>query len=764
LSELGTIPFSETSYFLAMTLVTPIERKKMKTNPNKNNLLQEFPKILLVIGVIVALFAPSLSVLAKTPAIQTDGILAPLAPQLSWGDLGKAERSFAVNGETVTLPGNAYHALEEFNLDGRDDIATFYSTPSLEGMGWREVSTQPTIDGVTSIYYHDSGVFAAVEFVGCEDNQALACLTVWASELTDLVPQESKPAPEPLAVTFVKTYPADNSVGISSKPTLTWAAYTGAKFSHYRYCVDQSINSDCNATGGWTSIWSGTSVLVTLSLNNVYTWQVEAVLTDNTKVAADSGTWWAFSTGSGTATRTPTTTSTPTKTLTPTKTSTPTKTATATKTATPTLPPSPPIAFVKTLPVDGASMQPQTPVLAWGTSTYATGYSYCIDTFDNNTCDTNWVSNGTSTFVSLLGGLAPNTYFWQVRATNVVGTVEGNGTNVWWQFTTVTGPANDTINTATSIPVAPPYESILPTTAATIDNGTANSCSNGLGFASVWYKYSATNNRKIYLDTFGTNYDTFIAVWLKNPDESLTLLTCNDNASGTNQSAVNLTVTNTVTYYIQVAQRNTNTTPLVAPGGTLKFHVKNFSDVSGNSPYWPYIEGIFAVNITGGCATNPTTMYCPANNVTRAEMAVFLLKAIEGGAYTPPVVGGSTGFADVPTSSPYAAWIKELAARGIVSGCGGGNYCPDAAVTRAQMSVFLLVGEHGAGYTPPAVGGSTGFADVPVDHPFAAWIKQLAAEGVTGGCDATNYCPDGKVTRQQMAVFLSITFGITPKP
>ena len=27
--------------------------------------------------------------------------------------------------------------------------------------------------------------------------------------------------------------------------------------------------------------------------------------------------------------------------------------------------------------------------------------------------------------------------------------------------------------------------------------------------------------------------------------------------------------------------------------------------------------------------------------------------------------------------------------RGVVSGCGGGNYCPSSAVTREQMSVFI---------------------------------------------------------------------------
>ena len=46
-------------------------------------------------------------------------------------------------------------------------------------------------------------------------------------------------------------------------------------------------------------------------------------------------------------------------------------------------------------------------------------------------------------------------------------------------------------------------------------------------------------------------------------------------------------------------------------------------------------------------------------------------------------------FGDVPTSDPAFQFIEALAASGITAGCGGGNYCPDAPLTRRQMSVFL---------------------------------------------------------------------------
>jgi hypothetical protein len=46
-------------------------------------------------------------------------------------------------------------------------------------------------------------------------------------------------------------------------------------------------------------------------------------------------------------------------------------------------------------------------------------------------------------------------------------------------------------------------------------------------------------------------------------------------------------------------------------------------------------------------------------------------------------------FGDVPTSDPAFAFVEALAASGITGGCGNGDFCPDAAVTRKQMAVFL---------------------------------------------------------------------------
>ncbi|HMZ06015.1 MAG TPA: S-layer homology domain-containing protein, partial [Anaerolineales bacterium] len=156
------------------------------------------------------------------------------------------------------------------------------------------------------------------------------------------------------------------------------------------------------------------------------------------------------------------------------------------------------------------------------------------------------------------------------------------------------------------------------------------------------------------------------------------------------------------------------------------------------------------------CSTNPLN-YCPTSPVTRAQMAVFLEKGLHGAGFTPANVAAT--FTD--TAGHWAEdWIEALKSDGVTSGCGAGIYCPENSVTRDQMAVFLLKAKYGSAYTPPAVGASTGFTDVPSDHWAAAWIKQLAAEAITGGCGGGLYCPSNAVTRDQMAVFLVRTFNL----
>ncbi len=199
-----------------------------------------------------------------------------------------------------------------------------------------------------------------------------------------------------------------------------------------------------------------------------------------------------------------------------------------------------------------------------------------------------------------------------------------------------------------------------------------------------------------------------------------------------------------------------------APGGgtsnalTLDINT-TFLDVPLDYFAYAYIEAVFDAGVTAGCDVR---LYCPDASTTRAQMAVFLLKASQGSGYAPPPCTG-TVFNDVPcTGGTFDPWIEDLANRGITGGCQASPplYCPANSVSRAQMSAFLLKTEHGSSYAPPMCTGV--FGDVPCPSLFANWIERLAAEGVTAGCGGGNYCPDAAVTRAQMAVFLTKTFNL----
>src|SRR6185295_13544405 len=115
-----------------------------------------------------------------------------------------------------------------------------------------------------------------------------------------------------------------------------------------------------------------------------------------------------------------------------------------------------------------------------------------------------------------------------------------------------------------------------------------------------------------------------------------------------------------------------------------------FADVPRSHWAWSFVETVYANGVAGGCATNPPR-FCPDAPVTRAQVAVFLLRAREGSSYLPPPAAGV--FQDVPASDPFARWVEELARRRITGGCGVNppRYCPGQPVTRAQSAPFLLV-------------------------------------------------------------------------
>lgn len=183
-----------------------------------------------------------------------------------------------------------------------------------------------------------------------------------------------------------------------------------------------------------------------------------------------------------------------------------------------------------------------------------------------------------------------------------------------------------------------------------------------------------------------------------------------------------------------------------------------FNDVS--TGHWVYTasKALFDAGISEGCGNGN---FCPEQVVARSLPAIWLLRAIEGGGYTPPPATGSV-FSDVGLGGFAADWIEELAARGITEGCNaaGTRYCPAQSLNRDSVAKLLLRAIEGGGYSPPVATGE--FDDVPASDPFAPWIEELFKRGISAGCDGFNYCPDAPVTNAEFAVLLARAFDLQP--
>ena len=95
----------------------------------------------------------------------------------------------------------------------------------------------------------------------------------------------------------------------------------------------------------------------------------------------------------------------------------------------------PPAAFPKIAPPNGAAELPPNVTLVWSSSSGATSYQYCLDTTLNSSCDVGWTSVGAATAFALPALSQGTTYQWQVRAVNSAGTTAADAGG-WWTFTT----------------------------------------------------------------------------------------------------------------------------------------------------------------------------------------------------------------------------------------------------------------------------------------------------------------------------------------
>ncbi len=191
---------------------------------------------------------------------------------------------------------------------------------------------------------------------------------------------------------------------------------------------------------------------------------------------------------------------------------------------------------------------------------------------------------------------------------------------------------------------------------------------------------------------------------------------------------------------------------------------------ASSSCQWQPLSNDPWITITSGSgwtAGNGTVGYSLSANANNANILGNM--TVAGKHFTIVQYGSSRNsiFND-NTDASVSDYINALAARGITTGCGNNDFCPDESVTREEMAAFIVRALEGE---PPASYCSAGspFSDVSSDSTWCKYVKRLYELGITTGCGSGIFCPDTTVTRDTMAVLLvralvgdNFSYGTTP--
>ena len=169
-----------------------------------------------------------------------------------------------------------------------------------------------------------------------------------------------------------------------------------------------------------------------------------------------------------------------------------------------------------------------------------------------------------------------------------------------------------------------------------------------------------------------------------------------------------------------------------------------FVDVVVGSGFYADIVWMQESGITLGCGNDA---YCASDSVTRAEMATFLVRALE-------LAPDATNYFSDDNGNIHEANINALRGAGVTLGCNaeGTLFCPSDTVTRAQMASFLV---RALGYP---ISGEDYFTD-DNGNTHEDNINTLRANNVTLGCNPDLYCPNDSVRRDHMAAFIHRALG-----
>lgn len=166
----------------------------------------------------------------------------------------------------------------------------------------------------------------------------------------------------------------------------------------------------------------------------------------------------------------------------------------------------------------------------------------------------------------------------------------------------------------------------------------------------------------------------------------------------------------------------------------------------------------------GSVQTGGDRVFRPTEDVTRAQMATFVLGALRSAGIDNELPEPTADtFSDVEGSVHQEA-IETLAAIGVVQGTTGGSFVPDAPITRAQVASFTVRAAQFAAlqFDRPllAESGGRAFTDVPDSATHASNIALGADNALFSGTTPTTFAPDVTVKRDQMASFMKNLLGV----
>ena len=173
-----------------------------------------------------------------------------------------------------------------------------------------------------------------------------------------------------------------------------------------------------------------------------------------------------------------------------------------------------------------------------------------------------------------------------------------------------------------------------------------------------------------------------------------------------------------------------------------------FVDDDG-SRYESSIEAMARAGIMTACNPPANDRFCPRADVSRGAMAVYLVRTFHLTATS------GVRFRDVPAHGARARAIDKVVTAGIATGCSKRRFCPDAAVTRGRMAVFVT-----KALKLTATSGVR-FDDVSSHHPFVTAINRLATAGLAISCGSHRFCPNRDISRAETAGFLQRARSIT---